>query len=540
MARIQYLNRLLRVKRFVLSGIGLGLSACLCLSGCMTGPDFVPPANESLPTSFSRPDLMNPSSAKQTDPQTSDAALQADIMRWWEVFEDPTLNQIMATAIENNWDVLIATQRIEEARARAVNAQSQLMPQVSLQPSAVRQQGGTTDILTGFGIYNTIALPLNVTWEPDVFGQIRRSTESQVARVRAAEENRRNVLVALTAELAGYYSNVRMFQAQVDYTEKAIEASKRRLALSRVLLKRGLDSDLNLAQYEQAYELQQSLLPPLKAQRDWAIYQCAFLTGGFPTDLQTKLEKPAPLLLTRKPLPSALPSQVLRNRPDIRQAEQVLAASTANIGVAEAAFMPNFSIPLGTGYNTTPIGMLLNPASFIWNVAINITQPLFTGGRLQAGLALANATREADRLAYEKAVRQAVMDVEKALTGFDNYRKQRLTLQDTVSAQQQVFANNQVLYKVGMQPEFQFLQSQIMLNENRISLAQAQNQEAVQLITLYKAMGGGWQWAAPSARSPLDDGMTTAGTLQQIINDNLGARTAPSQATAIPVAAQKP
>jgi len=169
----------------------------------MTGPDFVSPTNEALPTSFSRPDMMKPTS-QVVDPATQDAALQADIMRWWEVFDDPVLNQIMATAIQNNWDVLIATQRIEEARARAVNVRGQLMPQASLQPSAARQQGGTTNILTGFGIYDTIALPLNVTWEPDLFGQIRRSAESRAARVRAAEESRRNVLVALTAELAGY------------------------------------------------------------------------------------------------------------------------------------------------------------------------------------------------------------------------------------------------------------------------------------------------------------------------------------------------
>ena len=112
-------------------------------------------------------------------------------------------------------------------------------------------------------------------------------------------------------------------------------------------------------------------------------------------------------------------------------------------------------------------------------------------------------------------------DVEKALTGFDNYRAQRGKLQSTVQAQQQVFVNNQVLYKVGIQPEFQYLQSLITLNSNRISLVQAQNQEAVQLISLYKAMGGGWQWEKPITRSPVDDGMTTPGTFKQILNDNL-------------------
>jgi outer membrane protein TolC len=166
--------------------------------------------------------------------------------------------------------------------------------------------------------------------------------------------------------------------------------------------------------------------------------------------------------------------------------------------------------------------LLFNPASFIWNIGANLTQPLFTGGQLQAGLALANATREQDRLAYEKAVRSAVTDVEKALTGFDNYRAQRGKLQSTVQAQQQVFVNNQVLYKVGIQPEFQYLQSLITLNSNRISLVQAQNQEAVQLISLYKAMGGGWQWEAPITQSPVDDGMTTPGTIKQFMNDNIG------------------
>jgi NodT family efflux transporter outer membrane factor (OMF) lipoprotein len=489
----------------------------LALTGCMTGPDFVPPENAQLPTTFSRPDLMQASNA------VDEAALQSDIMRWWEVFDDPVLNRIMTTAVENNWDVLIATQRIEQARSQAASTRSQLFPQVYLNPAIGRQQTGENNKATSLGLLESLEVPLGVTWETDVFGKIKRSTESQVARVRAAQEYRRNVLVSLTSELATYYSNVRMLQAQIDYTEKAIEASKRRLALTRVLLKKGIDSDLNLAQYEQAYELQLSQLPPLKAQRDWAIYQCAFLAGGFPLDLQATLEKPASPLLTKKALPSALPSQMLRNRPDIRQAEQVLAASTAEIGVAEAAFMPDFSIPLGIGLNTGPWALLFSPGSYIWSWAVNMTQPLFTGGQLQARLALANATREQDRLAYEKAVRQAMVDVEKALTGFDNYRNQRGKLQDTVSAQQQVFLNNEVLYKVGIQPEFQYLQSLITLNNNRISLVQAQNSEAVQLISLYKAMGGGWQWEPPITQSPVDDGMTTPGTLKQIMNDNLGA-----------------
>lgn len=520
MAPIQYLRRLSRLPGAVSAVLAVGV-----LSGCMVGPDFVPPKNEQLPTAFSRPDLIQTSGAA-ADPSASDAAdvrLQADIMRWWEVFDDPVLNRIMSTAVENNWDVLIATQRIEQARAQAVNVRSQLFPQLSLQPSVTREQYGTTNATTGFlGLQNLGVVPINATWEPDVFGSIKRSTESQVARVRAAEENRRNVLVALTAELASYYSNLRTAQAQIDYTEKAIEASKRRLELARVLLNKGIDSDLNLAQFEQSYELQLSQLPPLRAQRDWAMYQCAFLAGGFPLDLQATLEQPGQPLMTKKTLPAVLPSQMLRNRPDIRQAEQVLAASTANIGVAEAAFMPNFSIPLGVGFNSTTLGLLFNPASFIWNIGANLTQPLFTGGQLQAGLALANATREQDRLAYEKAVRSAVTDVEKALTGFDNYRAQRGKLESTVQAQQQVFANNQVLYKVGIQPEFPYLQSLITLNNNRISLVQAQNNEAVQLISLYKAFGGGWQWEAPMVRDPLDDGMTTLGTLSQMVDDNLG------------------
>lgn len=499
----------------------LALLLAAGLSGCMTGPDFMPPKNEQLPTAFSRPDLMQATNTA-VDPNAPDAALQAELMRWWQVFDDPVLNQMMGTAVENNWDVLIATQRIEQARAQAAQTQSQLFPQVYLDPSMGRQQTGTTNKMSGVGLVEALSLPLNVTWEPDVFGQIKRSTESQVARVRAAQEYRKNVLVSLTAEIAAQYSNLRMLQAQIDYTEKAIEASKRRLELTKVLLNRGIDSDLNLAQFEQAYELQVSLLPPLKAQRDWAIYQCGFLAGGFPLDLQRLLEKPAPPLLSQKPLPAALPSQMLRNRPDIRQAEQVLAASTAQIGVAEAAFMPNFSIPLGAGYNTGPWGLLFNPASFIWNWAVNISQPLFTGGQLQASLAVANATREQDRLAYEKAVRSAMTDVEKAFAGFDNYRNQRGKLQSTVAAQQQVFMNNQVLYKVGIQPEFQYLQSLITLNNNRISLVQSQNNEAVQLISLYKAMGGGWQWEAPSQQAPTDDGMTTPGTFRQIMNDNLG------------------
>lgn len=422
------------------------------------------------------------------------------LQKWWESFEDPVLNQLISKASTNNYDIRVATQRLIQARSLRDYNKGALLPQVSASPQISRQQTGT-NWAEALGLFNTLNLAVDATWEADIFGGLRLTVQASENEMLSSVESRRDTLVSLLAEVATNYATLRGAQVRAAIVRENIAISKELLRLTKVQYDRGLISDINLAKSQAQYEAAQSNLQPLLATIDSSTNSLALLLGTYPAEIKPLLDKQAPALNTPTRLPLELPSEVMRNRPDIRQAERKLAASLDRVGVAQTNYYPSFQIPLSIGYETTPFGLIFNPASLIWSFGLNVSQSIFQGGRLDAQLSNAQANAEANRLMYEKSFRSAVSEVETALSGFKTQRNQVVSLTGRVNDYGVLVNRSQELYKRGLKDYLSVLNSQSDLYNAQNVLEQSRLSEVNYLISLYKALGGGWQLLEQSETS---------------------------------------
>ena len=416
----------------------------------------------------------------------------AALQKWWESFEDPTLNLLIAQASTNNYDIKVATQRLIQARASRDYNKGALLPQVSASPQISRQQTGY-NWTEALGLFNTLNLAVDATWEADIFGGLRLNVQASENEMLSSVESRRDTLVSLLAEVATNYATVRGSQARAVIARENIAIAKESVRLTKVQFDRGLISDINLAKAQAQYEAALANLQPLLATIDSSTNSLALLLGTYPAEIKPLLEKQAPALNTPKRLPLVLPSEVMRNRPDIRQAERKLAASLDKVGVAKTNYYPSFQIPLSIGYETTPFGLIFNPASLNWSYGLTISQSLFQGGKLDAQLSNAEANAEAMRLMYEKSFRTAVSEVESAMSGFKTQRNQVVSLASRVNDFGITVSRSQELYKRGLKDYLAVLSSQSDFYNAQNALEQSRLSEVNYLISLYKALGGGWQ-----------------------------------------------
>jgi NodT family efflux transporter outer membrane factor (OMF) lipoprotein len=416
----------------------------------------------------------------------------ADLQKWWESFEDPTLNLLIAQASANNYDIKVATQRLIQARASRDYNKGALLPQITTSPQISRGQTGY-NWAEALGLFNTLNLAVDATWEADIFGGLRLTVQASENEMLSSIESRRDTLVSLLAEVATNYATVRGTQARAAIARDNMAAAKEAVRLTQVQFDRGLVSDVNLAKAKAQYELAQGSLHPLLATIDSSTNSLALLLGSYPAEIKPLLEKQAPVLNTPKRLPLVLPSEVMRNRPDIRQAERKFAASLDKVGVAKTNYYPSFQIPLSIGYETTPFGLIFSPGSLIWSYGLTITQSIFQGGRLDAQLSSAEANAEAMRLMYEKSFRTAVSEVETAMGGFKAQRNQVVSLVSRVNDFGITVKRSKELYKRGVKDYLSVLSSQSDLYTAQNALEQSRLSEVNYLISLYKALGGGWQ-----------------------------------------------
>ncbi len=414
------------------------------------------------------------------------------LQRWWESFEDPTLNQLIAQASTNNYDIKVATQRLVQSRAMRDYNKGALLPQITASPQINRQQTGY-NWTEAMGLFNTLSVGFDATWEADIFGGLRLTVQASENEMLSSLESRRDTMVSLLAEVATNYATVRGAQVRAAIAKENISVNKETLRLTKVQFDRGLISDINLAKSQAQYEAAQANLQPLLATIDSSTNSLALLLGTYPAEIKPLLEKQTPALNTPRRLPLMLPSEVMRNRPDIRQAERKLAASLDRVGIAHTNYYPSFQIPLSVGYETTPFGLIFNPASLIWSFGLNVSQSIFQGGRLDAQLSNAEANAEASRLLYEKSFRSAVSEVETAMSGFKTQRNQVVSLTGRVNDFGVIVNRSQELYNRGLKDYIAVLSSQSDLYNAQNALEQTRLSEVNYLISLYKALGGGWQ-----------------------------------------------
>ncbi|HWX49769.1 MAG TPA: efflux transporter outer membrane subunit [Roseomonas sp.] len=508
----------LRIRSF---RAALSLALATGLGACTVGPDFEPP-HADVPPSWSDA-ARNPSAA---------VALQADPdPRWWTSFNDPVLTSLVERTVAGNPDLQQAVLRIVQARQAEAAARSAGLPSLGGQGSYTRQQLGLRGILKSRGAFdsveglrnnpqlneqepglgnrvadalggalNGVTGPTNLfqlgfdsSWELDLFGRVRRSVEQANAQTQAAVEGTNDALVTLLAEVARTYAELRGAQALARTQQQNVEAARELLQLTERRRRQGLTTELDVANQRAQLASYEAQLQPFLRQAQQAMNRLSVLTGQPPGALDRELSAAAPIPPTPPSVPVGLPSSLARRRPDIRQAEARLHAATAGVGVATAQFYPDISLTGSIGLRAVDADYLTNWASHFYSFGPSVSLPIFQGGRLTANLRLARAQQAEAALAYRSTVLSALQEVEDSLVAYRTDRTQQQLLQRTVKAAETALALARDRYDNGLSSFLDVLDAQRSLVDARQQLVRSTLSLTTDLVSLYKALGGGWQ-----------------------------------------------
>lgn len=452
----------------------------LLVGGCMIGPDYV------------RPPVDAPVAWRLTEPEAKDLANTA----WWEQFGDPVLNELVATALRENKDLMIATARIDEFAGNYGFVRSGLFPQIGAGYEASRQKNiGTVAVGAGADkAFNSYSAVLNASWEIDIWGRIRRQTEAARAQLLATEEGRNAVVLSLVGSVAGAYTNLRSLDRQLEIARETAKSRGESYELFKLRFSGGLISLLELSQNKSQYEEALASIPPLEkaiAQQENGL---SVLLG----------RNPGPIVRGKSidqfalpAIPAGLPSDLLERRPDIRRAEQNLIAANAQIGAAKAAYFPTISLTGLFGYASPSLSNLFNSQSKVWQYSAPISMPIFTAGAIAGQVQAAEAVQQQALFGYQKAIQEAFREVDDSLVSQDRTREQLLAQKRQVEALQQYASTARLRYDNGYTSFIEVLDAERSLFNVQLQFTQTQQVQLQAMINLYLAMGGGWQTATP-------------------------------------------
>ncbi len=467
---------------------GAFLAATLLAAGCTLGPDYA------------RPDVPVPEGWR--DVSTAEQESLANTP-WWELFQDPELVRLIEIGLAENKDLLIAVERIEEARAFYGFQRADLFPKVDLSASAGLVHASEVGIpALPSGTDNEEALYSvagTVFWELDFFGRIRRATQAELALVYATEEVRRAVVLALVADVARAYVELRDFDRRLEISRRTLESRVQYVGLARDRFEGGLTSELDLRQAEAEQHRTASMVHDFERLVTQKENELSALLGRNPGAIPRgrSLEEIRP----PSAVPAGLPSALLERRPDVRAAEEELASSTARIGEAKALLYPNIALTGAFGWESTELDDLISSPAESWSLAANLLQPIFNSGQNRRRVEVAESQQRQALYAYERAVLLAFREVEDALTDLRQSGLRRADEGERVAAERKVLELAELRYRGGVAAYLEVLDAQRSLFDAELGEAAAQRDELVALIQLYKALGGGWpqEPAAPAA-----------------------------------------
>jgi multidrug efflux system outer membrane protein len=456
----------------------------LLLGGCMVGPNYRRPAIEA-------PGIY------RGDSQSSMASAESlGSEKWWEVFQDPVLQQLIRTALEQNYDLRIAASRVLQAQAQLGITRANQFPMLSAGSEVFSQRN--PKISSSFPAYEANAgeVDLAVIWNLDFWGKYRRQTEAARANLLASQWGHSAVLASVVSSVASAYFTLRELDSALEVSNKTLAARQDSLRLTRVLAKNGSASALDVRQSEQLVYTAAETIPDLERQIALQENSLSVLLGRNPGPI------PRGRKLTEQPNPPAipvgLPSELLERRPDIREAEETLVAANAEIGVAQAAFFPSISLTGTAGYESFALNNLFSHAQRAWNGAASLTQPVFAGGALRSGKRLAEAQKQEMLLTYQQTIMNAFQQVSSSLTAYQKGREFREQQELLTAAAEDADRLSKILYQHGGTSYLQVLTSENNDFSAELNLAQAQLNERLALVQLYNALGGGWQGTAPA------------------------------------------
>jgi outer membrane protein, multidrug efflux system len=455
------------------------IAAASLFAGCMVGPNYHRPAVQT-PTTFH--DLSaNPQAEVQ-------AASYADLP-WWQVFQDPQLQELIRTALKQNYDLQLATERINAARAQVVITRSRLFPQV--QGNGDFTGGKESNFQSRF---NFLTLAADAAFQVDLFGQLRRATEASRAQLLATEDARQTVILTLVSDVASDYFSLLQLDLQLQISHDTVTTQIDSVKLTKLRVEHGVATKLDVLQAQQTLDTANAQIPDLERQIAQEEDAISILLGNYPQSISRGLP------LVQQPLPPevppGMPSSLLERRPDIRTAEQVLVAANAEIGVAKAQFFPQISLT-GSGGGafgrSSAFSGLMSSQLGIWSYGAQVSQPIFTGGALRGNLNLAKSENKQALISYQQTIQRAFGDVSDALIGYQKLHEVRLRQEDSVADLQESVRLSKMRYQGGTTTFLEVLDGQRALFAAELTLAQARGNEYQSLVQLYRALGGGWQ-----------------------------------------------
>jgi NodT family efflux transporter outer membrane factor (OMF) lipoprotein len=458
----------------------------LILSGCAVGPNYERP-NIPAPVSFRAPEPLPP----------DQAASLADL-KWFEVFRDPELQNLVRTGLIQNYDLRDAVARVEQARANLGITRSDQFPQLGASGSVNftrLSRDGSLPLPASFVPHQNRTwgeASLNMlSFELDLWGRLRRATEAARANLLSADENRKAVVTTLVSDVATAYFNLRELDYELDISTRTLDTRQASFQLTAQRQTGGVATQLDLRQAEQLVETAAETIPALQQQIEQTENQISLLVGQNPGSVRrgkslTDQELPPEV-------PSGLPSALLERRPDIRAAEQSLIAANAQIGIAKAAYFPQISLTGLLGGQSTQLSSLFAGPKAVYNFVPQVTQPIFTAGKLKFGVKLAEAQRDSALIQYEKAIQTAFSEVSNALIAHQRVRESRIHQQALVVALDDRKRLSYMRYQGGVDTQLNALDSDRDLFQAELTLAQLKRNEILSVVQLYKALGGGWQ-----------------------------------------------
>jgi NodT family efflux transporter outer membrane factor (OMF) lipoprotein len=482
--------------------VALALSSgLLMVSGCAVGPNYHPP---QLPL---------PDHYAAVPPATGGSVVE--LASWWRALQDPELDSLIDRAISANPDVEIALDRLQAARTFEAGMLGTALP--DLEGSAAAARGTGSDLARGrasqslISADNTAGLKhlnelggFDSLWELDIFGKYRREMQAARADTQALAAARNGVLVAIIADVARAYVDLRGAQMRVATLQATVQALQESQRIVHIRYERGITNELDVTLADRELADTQGQLAPLQAQVSAGQYTIATLVGRFPEDLVAELTPPSMIPGTPELAPAGLPVQLLRQRPDIQQAERELAAASARIGVATAALFPDVAVTAAIGFQRQGLGTDPAVGQHIWSAGPAVLWPLLDFGTLDAQVDIADLRTRALLVSYRKTVQAAVSEVDTAFSRYTAEQSRLAKLAVAVTASQRAITLAQERYERGLTDYLNVVDAQREGYDIQAEYIQAQAAADDQFVALYRSFGGGWQLyqKVPDIRPP--------------------------------------
>ena len=454
--------------------------AALLLSGC-----------QSIWPDYQRPKVAVP---KAYDQQANQANSHLS-NTWWTLYQDQVLNDLVAKALQNNSDIKLAVARIEESDAVLREVGAALFPQIDLNSAASRTRATTTGATPVFANNprSNFNAQLRTSFELDFWGKLSRTKEAARAQALSTRYAKDTVALSLAGLVASNYLLIRSLDSQLLVTQVSLKSREESLALTQRRLEGGVASALDVQQAEVARENLSAQLSDLNRLRSLSEHQLALLTGDMELNIASADIKSLPIPPTP---PAGLPSALLESRPDVRQAEEQMVAANANIAVAKAALYPSISLTAGFGAESMQLGDVLKSASRIWTGGLSLNLPIFDAGKMSARVDQASAKQKQVLASYEGVLLNAFREVNDALVSLRLQTEREVALNKAQVAAQKALQISENRYQSGYSAYLEVLDAQRVYNDAALTFIQSRQARLVATVSLFKALGGGWQASA--------------------------------------------